>query len=237
MSEINIATAETAHVLVVDDDERLRRLLRRYLADNGFMVSVAVDAADARRKLALFAFDCIVLDIMMPGESGLALAASLDKAIMPPILMLSALGEPENRIAGLEAGVDDYLSKPFEPRELVLRIRTILRRVEEKQRRARTVRFGRYVFDIGSSTLYHEGTPVYLTASEASLLRVLAENAGTAVSREDMARAASANGEKAADGRGVDVQITRLRKKIESAEGRPVYIQTVRGAGYVLWTE
>ncbi|MBT5264202.1 MAG: response regulator, partial [Rhodospirillaceae bacterium] len=173
---------EAAHVLVVDDDSRLRDLLRRFLSDNGFRVTVAADAADARQRLGALEFDLIVLDVMMPGESGLDLARALHDSRAIPILMLTAMGEPDDRIAGLESGVDDYLVKPFEPRELLLRLRTILRRarsvptvsVEEGPASA-MVRFGEHIFDIRQTILYRAGRPVRLTEAEAGMLRSFAE--------------------------------------------------------------
>lgn len=222
---------DRAHILVVDDDRRLRELLRKYLTDQGFRVTVAADAADARNKLASLAFDLIVLDIMMPGESGLDLTESLrrtDDGV--PILLLTAMGEPEDRIAGLERGADDYLPKPFEPRELVLRIRTILRRVPQEAPAAREVRFGPLAFDLERQILRRDGEEVRLTPAEAALLSLLARNAGVAVSREELSR----HSDEAGNSRTVDVQMTRLRRKIEADPRFPRYLQTVRGRGYLL---
>jgi two-component system, OmpR family, phosphate regulon response regulator OmpR len=229
------------HLLVVDDDARLRRLLQRYLSDNGFRVTLAADAAEARASLTSFAFDLIVLDVMMPGETGIELTRSLrgdtgSGAAMNrvPILLLTAMGEPEDRINGLEQGADDYLAKPFEPRELVLRIRNILaRRGAAAETATGSVRFGAFRFDLGRNELFRGGEPVHLTSAEAWLLTSLAARAGEAVSREDLSQSAAFSG----NTRNVDVQITRLRRKIESDPRYPRYLQTVRGTGYALKPE
>ena len=216
------------HVLVVDDDDRLRELLRKYLSENGLLVTIASDAAEARRCLARLAFDLIVLDIMMPGESGLDFAQDLRRSNSVPILMLTAMGEAEDRIAGLERGADDYLTKPFEPRELLLRIHSILRRVPVPPRAP--VRMGDVVFDPERCDLSRDGAPIRLTDVEAALLLALAESPGFIFSREELIAATGAAG----GGRAVDVQVTRLRRKIESDPRLPRYLQTVRGKGYVL---
>ena len=233
--------AETPHILVVDDDKRLRELLRKYLTEQGFRVTVATDAADARRKLDGLAFDLLVLDIMMPGESGLALTRSLREKDGVPILLLTAMGEPEDRIAGLETGADDYLAKPFEPRELVLRIRTILRRVPpEAPAGRRELRFGAFSFDLDRRTLRRGSQEIHLTGGEAGLLAALAAAPGQAVSREALAQQArlgqdaGAPPDLAGGSRMVDVQMTRLRRKIEADPRFPRYLQTVRGRGYML---
>jgi two-component system phosphate regulon response regulator OmpR len=216
------------HLLVVDDDARLRGLLRRYLSDNGFRVTVAADAAEARSTLASFSFDLIVLDVMMPGESGLELTRALRSEERVPVLLLTAMAEPEDRVNGLEQGADDYLSKPFEPRELVLRVRNLLQRRPAADFTSREVRFGGHRFDVARGELYRGGDPVHLTAAEAGLLSVLAQNAGQAVSREELSMSLSGNV------RSVDVQMTRLRRKIERDPRFPRFLQTVRGTGYAL---
>lgn len=216
------------HVLVVDDDDRLRELLRKYLSENGFLVTTASDAADARRRLTSLAFDLIVLDLMMPGESGLDFAQDLRRGNSVPILMLTAMGEAEDRIAGLERGADDYLTKPFEPRELLLRIHSILRRVPGPPRAP--VRLGDVVFDPERCDLSRDGVPIRLTDVEAALLKALAESPGSIFSREELTEATGATG----GDRAVDVQVTRLRRKIERDPRLPRYLQTVRGKGYVL---
>ena len=229
------------HLLVVDDDARLRDLLRRYLSENGFRVTVAADAKEARANLASFTFDLIVLDVMMPGESGLDLTGALRGPGGPtthrsprlPILMLTAMAEPEDRVNGLEQGADDFLAKPFEPRELVLRIRNIIERRGVADEAARTVRFGGFRFDLARGELFRGGEIVHLTAAEAGLLASLAARAGEAVSREDLSQSAQFGG----NIRNVDVQMTRLRRKIEPDPRYPRYLQTVRGTGYALKPE
>jgi len=225
--------SDESHILVVDDDNRLRDLLRKYLMDNGFRVTVATDADDARARMQALEYDLIVMDRMMPGEDGLSLTRSIriDNAV--PILMLTAMGETEARIDGLEGGADDYLSKPFEPRELVLRINTILRRARPAAGPAEEIRFGNYVFDPGREILQGGGSVVRLTSSEASLLKVLAENAGDILSREDLTVLCNIDGSE----RMIDVQVTRLRRKIEPDSKLPRYLKTVRGRGYVLWPD
>ena len=216
------------HLLVVDDDARLRELLRRYLTDNGFRVTTATDASEARSQLAGFAFDLVVLDVMMPGESGLELTRILRGEGRVPVLLLTAMAEPEDRVNGLEQGADDYLSKPFEPRELVLRVRNILQRRPSADTVAQEVRFGGCRFDIVRGELYRGGDVVHLTAAEAGLLSILAQRAGQAVSREELSLSLSGNV------RNVDVQMTRLRRKIERDPRFPRYLQTIRGTGYTL---
>jgi two-component system, OmpR family, phosphate regulon response regulator OmpR len=220
---------EMDHILVVDDDRRLRELLQKYLMDNGFRVTVATDAEDARQRLRALEFDLIVMDRMMPGEDGLAFTRSIRESNTVPILMLTAMGETEARIDGLEGGVDDYLSKPFEPRELVLRIGMILRRAQPSEA-AQEIRLGAYIFDPERETLQSDDRALKLTTTEASLLRVLAENAGQILSREALTRLCAIDG----TDRMIDVQVTRLRRKIEPDSKAPRYLQTVRGQGYVL---
>jgi two-component system, OmpR family, phosphate regulon response regulator OmpR len=224
------------HLLVVDDDARLRGLLRRYLSDNGFRVTLAADAAEARASLASFAFDLIVLDVMMPGESGLELTRALrtePKLPRVPVLLLTAMGEAEDRVSGLEAGAADYLAKPFEPRELVLRIRNIIDRRAVGDDAGHSIRFGAFRYDPGRGELFRGEEPVHLTAAEAGLLATLAAQAGQAVSRDDLSQAAQFSGNL----RNVDVQMTRLRRKIEHDPRYPRYLQTVRGTGYALKPE
>jgi two-component system, OmpR family, phosphate regulon response regulator OmpR len=218
------------HLLVVDDDTRLRELLRRYLSENGFRVTTAADAGEARRQLAGFAFDLVVLDVMLPGESGLDLTRDLHRQRRLPVLLLTAMAEPEDRVNGLELGADDYLSKPFEPRELVLRIRNLLMRRPSLDPSRREVRFGGCRFDLVRSELFRGSEVIHLTAAETALLAGLAERAGTAVSREELSLSAQFSG----NVRNVDVQMTRLRRKIERDPRFPRYLQTVRGTGYVL---
>ncbi len=225
-----IMDATEPHLLVVDDDARLRDLLRRYLTDQGFRVTTAGDAAEARRRLDGIAFDLLVLDVMMPGEDGLALTASLRASSRIPILLLTAKAETADRIGGLERGADDYLTKPFEPRELVLRIRNILQRVASETERLSVLRLGEYQLDLRRGELRRGEEPVRLTSAEQSLLTALAAQPGEAVSRQAFAEATQLGGNL----RAVDVQMTRLRRKIERDPRFPRYLQTVRGTGYVL---
>jgi two-component system phosphate regulon response regulator OmpR len=219
------------HILVIDDDTRLRELLSLYLGENGFRVTTACDAQDARAKLAGLNFDALVLDIMMPGESGLDFTKWLRGVSNVPVLLLTALGETENRIDGLSGGADDYLVKPFEPRELVLRLEAILRRarltIPSPPPIAITV--GALSYDMAREELSRNGVPVRLTAAEASLLTVFARNPGRTFTRDELIRQSRIGG----NDRTVDVQITRLRRKIEPDPRMPRYLQTVRGEGYV----
>jgi two-component system, OmpR family, phosphate regulon response regulator OmpR len=225
-----IMDAVEPHLLVVDDDARIRELLRRYLAGSGFRVTIAGDAAEARSKLASMEFDLVVLDVMMPGENGFDLTRALRKTSRTPILLLTAMAEPEDRITGLERGADDYLAKPFEPRELVLRIRNILQRVPLAASDGhRHMRFGAFRFDRERSELFRGEEAVHLTAAEAGLLAALVRRPNEAISRETLAEEAQFSG----NVRTVDVQMTRLRRKIEADPKFPRYIQTVRGTGYV----
>lgn len=220
------------HILVVDDDNRLRGLLRRYLAEQGFVVSTAAHAADARAKLKHLSYDLVVLDVMMPGESGLELTKSLREANPTktlPILLLTARGEADDRIAGLETGADDYVHKPFEPRELVLRITSILRRMPKPVERKTILKFGLWLYDPKRDELKKEDEVVRLTDMEAGLMRLLAAKPGMALSRE-----ALTEGNVAVNDRTIDVQVTRLRRKIEPDVKNPRYLVTVRGEGYML---
>ncbi len=223
-------TQEHPHILVVDDDNRLRELLRRYLSDNGFRVTTAEDAAAARAMLASLAFDTIILDVMMPGESGLDLVANLRQESDTPVLMLTALGDASDRVTGLELGADDYLSKPFAPRELLLRLNNVLRRAPAPATDIAPVRMGEVMFDPGRAELRRGGERIHLTTAEAKLLSVLAANLGSTLTRDDLTERSQING----GSRTVDVQVTRLRRKIEPDPRQPRYLQTVRGEGYVL---
>jgi two-component system phosphate regulon response regulator OmpR len=222
------------HILVVDDDKRLRDLIGRYLTEQGYRVTTAVDAADGRAKMAGITFDLLVLDVMMPGESGLELSRSLRESSLVPILLLTAMGESTDRIAGLETGADDYLVKPFEPRELLLRISAILKRASvriERQTSVGAVKFGAFVFELERRRLFKSGEPVHLTEAESELLFQLARRASQPVSREELApQSADESGES----RLIDVQMTRLRRKIEDDPRFPRFLQTVRGRGYML---
>ena len=223
------------HVLVVDDDRRLRTLLRQYLTENGYRVTTAVDAADARKRLEGLAFDLIVLDVMMPGESGFDLTTSLRQTSEVPILLLTAMGEVENRITGLESGADDYLPKPFEPRELLLRIHRILQRsngVDHGGEDRKEVTFGRFRFDIPRGELWRGRARIPLTTAEIQLMSVLASSPGRIIPRDALAKRCGNVQE-----RSIDVQITRLRRKFEDDPKIPRFLRTVRGEGYILWTD
>lgn len=223
---------DAPHVLVVDDDQKIRDLLARYLFDQGFRVTTARDAATARAAMRGLAFDLVLLDVMMPGESGLELARDL-KATRPiPICMLTARSDTEQRIEGLEAGVDDYIPKPFEPRELVLRLRNILRRGKPQTGPADEVRMGAYVFHIGRGELKREEESIKLTERERDLLRLFASRRGMPIARHELSADEATGSERA-----IDVQINRLRRKIEIDPSNPVYLQTVRGKGYILYTD
>lgn len=222
---------DAPHILVVDDDTRLRELLHRYLSEQGFRVTTANDAANARAKLASLAFDLLVLDIMMPGETGLELVHALREDNQVPVLLLTAMDEMEDRISGLESGADDYLAKPFEPRELVLRINAILKRMREPaQQLDGKVYFGGFCFDIARVELRKGDEFIRLTAAEASLLKTLARQPGVPVSRDRL----TSENPMIGNMRAIDVQVTRLRRKIESDPKFPRYLQAVRGVGYVL---
>ena len=227
-----------AHILVVDDDERIRSLLRRFLMRNDFLVTTARDAAHARRLLDGLDFDLIVLDVMMPGEDGFSLTRDLRKHMTTPILLLTARGETGDRIEGFESGADDYLPKPFEPRELLLRIAAILRRIPAAEPKGpKFLSLGHLRYDADKGELWQGDTPLRLTGTEQALLKRLADTPRQPVSRsaliEDLGRSpaeeASENSERA-----IDVQITRLRRKIEPDPKEPRYLQTVRGTGYML---
>ena len=228
------------HLLIVDDDERIRSLLARFLVRNGFLVSTARDAAHARRLLAGPEFDLIVLDVMMPGEDGVSLTRHLRATGATPVMLLTAKGETPDRITGLEAGADDYLSKPFEPRELLLRINAILRRMPEAapaEEAPRVLHMGEGSYDIDRAEMWRGSEPVRLTATEVQLMKIFAAHPGEALARtqlvEDLGRTTGRDGGVAQE-RAVDVQITRLRRKIETDPKQPRYLQTVRGAGYML---
>lgn len=228
-------SADAPHLLVVDDDARLRALLQRFLAEQGFRITAAADAVAARRALAAVSFDLVVLDVMMPGESGLELTESLRReGHEVPILMLTARGAPDDRVTGFEMGVDDYLAKPFDPRELALRIRTILRRATPPppmEVTAGPVQLGIRWFDPQRAELRGPDGVVRLTGGEQSLLLALAQRPNEVLSREEIAHAL---GTPEAGERAIDVQVTRLRRKIEPDPREPRFVQTVRHRGYVL---
>jgi two-component system phosphate regulon response regulator OmpR len=221
---------DAPHLLLVDDDRRIRDLLSRFLSGEGYRVTTAMSAKDARAKLLGLHFDLLILDVMMPGETGFDLARFIRTSSSVPIIMLTARHEAESRIEGLQIGADDYVAKPFEPRELVLRIRNILQRRPAAEADGADIRFGGFRFDLARSELWRGAEPVHLTAVEAGLLASLAGRAGEAVSREELAESTQFSG----NTRTVDVQMTRLRRKIERDPRFPRYLQTVRGTGYAL---
>jgi two-component system phosphate regulon response regulator OmpR len=217
------------HVLIVDDDDRIRTLLKRFLTENGLRASLAADAAEARRLLASVEFDLLIIDVMMPGLSGFELTEKIRAGSNVPILLLTARGLPEDRIEGFERGADDYLSKPFEPRELLLRIHALLRRARPQTRDRQLLTFGACTFAPGRGELRRGDALIKLTAGELALLRALAQKPGEPILRSTLAEQTAAVME-----RSVDVQVTRLRKKIEADPKTPIYLQTVRGVGYAL---
>lgn len=225
-----IPNDNAAHLLVVDDDNRIRDLLTRYLGSHGFRITAAASAADARHRIAGMAFDLLIIDVMMPGESGLQLTQSLRQTMDVPILMLTARSETQDRIEGLESGADDYLPKPFEPRELLLRINNILKRgslppVPEIE----FVRFGPFTFHIPRGVLKRGDEVIRVTERERDLLRIFATRPGETVRRHQLLTATGTGSE-----RTIDVQINRLRRKIEADPSNPIHLQTVRGIGYRL---
>ena len=226
---------ENAHILVVDDDDRLRDLLKIYLRDNSFRVTTADNAAVARAKMVNIEFDLIILDRMMPGESGSDFAAALRRNNDIPILMLTAMAETNDRIYGLEAGVDDYLVKPFEPRELLLRLNSILRRVPNTvdDIGVSKAQFGEFIFDLKREKLSCGDDKIGLTTTESRLLKIFIENPGKIFNRKYLMDLVAPGGEE----RTVDVQVNRLRQKIEATAKLPRYLQTVRGKGYIFWPD
>ena len=232
-------SSDDAHLLIVDDDERIRGLLQKFLIRSGFLVSTARDAAHARRILSGLEFDLIVLDVMMPGEDGISLCRHLRQTLTTPIMLLTARGGIDDRISGLEAGADDYLAKPFEPKELLLRINAILRRVPAAEPAVvlpKVLNLGPIRYDIERGEMWHGEKLVRLTATESQLMRIFSGCPGEAVTRTRLVEELSRSGGQTQE-RAVDVQITRLRRKIELDPKQPRYLQTVRGAGYMLSPE
>ncbi|MBN8648138.1 MAG: response regulator [Caulobacterales bacterium] len=216
------------NILVVDDDDRIRELLKRYLKSQGLNVISAKDAAEARKLIDMIEFELIILDVMMPGEDGVSLTSAIRLERETPILLLTARGEPSDRIAGLSAGADDYLPKPFEPEELLLRIKNILKRIKPMPV-SPILKFGDTNYDSNREELRRDGELIRLTESEKSLMRELSARIGATITREELARKAGV----AAD-RSIDVQVTRLRRKLEPSSSEPQYLQTIRGLGYRL---
>lgn len=223
--------AHKPHVLVVDDDRRIRDLVTRFLQEHDFIAFGADSAAQAREALHRFSFDVLVVDVMMPEEDGFAFTKTFRQNSQIPVILLTALGEAKDRITGLEAGADDYLSKPFEPRELILRLQAILKRTRKPEKENDQFRIGPWVYTLGyEEILQDDGTLTRLTSTEANLLRALCLRVGQVVSREELASLIDV----AAGERTIDVQVTRLRRKIESNTKTPRYLQTLRGRGYML---
>ncbi len=225
------------HLLIVDDDERIRSLLQQFLVQNDYLVSTAEDAEQARTLLSAIEFDLIILDVMMPGQDGISFTAELRTLQnKTPILLLTARGETEDRIKGLEAGADDYLPKPFEPKELLLRINAILRRMpdlKEDQMMPKTLSLGHLKYDVARNELWEGENQIRLTTTESQLMKIFTAALGEPISRVDLVTSLGRDVSSAQD-RAIDVQITRLRRKIEVNPGQPRYLQTVRGAGYML---
>ena len=225
-----LAEDDAAHLLIVDDDARIRALLQRFLGDKGYRITVAADAAEARRKMLGIRFDLLILDVMMPGENGLSLTKSLNENKSVPVILLTARSEADARIAGLEAGADDYLAKPFDPRELVLRINNILRRnTSPDTPKIEQIIFGHYNFSVPRKELRRGAEIIRLTDREQDIMLLFALRAGDTIPRHELVDADADVGE-----RTIDVQINRLRRKIEDDPANPVYLQTVRGIGYRL---
>jgi two-component system phosphate regulon response regulator OmpR len=220
-----------AHILVVDDDDRIRELVKQYLLENKYLVTTAKDAFDAKNKIEIIKFDLIVLDIMMPKKSGLELTSEIKKEIDLPIILLTAKGETSERVMGLEFGADDYLSKPFEPKELLLRIKNILNKTLQKNN-INKISIGNSNLDLSKLTINRNGKKYKINNTEKLILEKMIRSSGKVFSREEMGKLININKE-----RSVDVIITRLRQKIETDSKNPQYLQTIRGSGYVLWIE
>ena len=223
---------EPAHILVIDDDDRLRELLRRFLSESGFRVSDAANAHDARHLLDALTFDLLVIDVMMPGQNGVEFLAEIRANNNVPALFLTALAETEDRIGGLEAGADDYISKPFEPRELILRIKRILARQPQARQHDKIVSFGDFTFEIETGRLLSSGLPLHITTAERDLLTAFASHPNETLSRDDL----HATLEGRMEGRSIDVAIARLRRKLEADPKKPIFILTMRGTGWSLRT-
>lgn len=240
MSENIKAPFQNSHILIVDDDERIRKLLTKYLVRHGYRITSATDAVHARRLLEMLSFDLVILDVMMPGESGLVVAKYIYEEVKTPVIFLTALGETEDRITGLKTGADDYLPKPFEPQELLLRINTILKRLVQQSKpvtQERIVKIGALQYNFATAEVIRDHTIIPLTTAEASLMELLIDNLQKAVSRHDLLTHLRRPYDEEADPaqqRVIDVQITRLRRKIEKDVKNPVYLKTIRGEGYML---
>ena len=221
----------TFHILVVDDDDRIRALVKEYLEENNFLVTTAINSSDAKKKLGIIKFDILILDIMMPGESGLSLTKEIKKNNTTPIILLTAKGEASDRIQGLELGADDYLGKPFEPKELLLRIKNILNKIE-KPLIPSEVNIGKAIINLKKLSIKMNNKIIKINPQERRVLEKMLEKPGKVFSREDIGKIINITKE-----RTIDVMITRLRQKIELSPKNPKYLQTIRGSGYVLWME
>ncbi len=220
-----------AHILVVDDDDRIRDLVKQYLNEKNYLVTTAIDAEDAQEKVKIIKFDLIVLDIMMPGKNGLEFTKDNKNNLYTPIILLTAKGEAEERIQGLEVGADDYLSKPFEPKELVLRIKNILNKTKPKNIK-RLIKFGNVKVDLSKHLIFKDEKEFKINSTEKTILELMINSPGKSFSRDEIGKIIKIDKE-----RSIDVVITRLRKKIEQDPKNPKYLQTLRGEGYVLWIE
>ena len=220
-----------AHILIVDDDDRIRDLVKEYLSQNDYLVSTAKDSNDAFNKTKIIKFDLIVLDIMMPGQTGLEFTQEYRNKIKTPILLLTAKGEPSERIEGLEVGADDYLTKPFEPKELILRINNILKKTQFLEIK-RVIEFGNIKIDLRKQFIYKNDLSIKINNTEKTILEKMINTPGKIYKREEIADLINLDKE-----RSIDVIVTRLRKKIEESPKNPKYLQTIRGEGYVLWIE
>ncbi|CAN1596884.1 OmpR Response regulators consisting of a CheY-like receiver domain and a winged-helix DNA-binding domain [Candidatus Pelagibacterales bacterium] len=220
------------HILIVDDDDKIRDLLKQYLKNNNFFVSTAINASDAEEKLKIVKFDLAIIDIMMPGKDGLQLTKEIREKIDLPIILLTAKGEAEDRVRGLELGAEDYLPKPFEPKELLLRIKNVIKRIKKDNHIITAIKIGKANVNIKKMEIYKDKKIIKINASEKILLENMISSAGKIFSREEISKITNLTQE-----RSIDVLVTRLRQKIEPDPKNPKYLQTVRGTGYVLWLD
>jgi two-component system phosphate regulon response regulator OmpR len=220
------------HILIIDDDEKIRDLLKQYLKNNNFFVSTSINASDAEEKLKIIKFDLAIIDIMMPGKDGLQLTKEIREKIDLPIILLTAKGEPEDRVRGLELGAEDYLPKPFEPKELLLRIKNVIKRIKKNKHVITSIKIGKAHVNIKKMEIQKENKIIKINASEKILLENMISSAGKIFSREEISKITNLTQE-----RSIDVLVTRLRQKIEPDPKNPKYLQTVRGTGYVLWLD
>jgi len=220
------------HILIVDDDDKIRDLLKQYLKNNNFFVSTAMNASDAEEKLKIIKFDLAIIDIMMPGKDGLQLTKEIREKIDLPIILLTAKGEPEDRVRGLELGAEDYLPKPFEPKELLLRIKNVIKRIRKNKYVITSIKIGKASINMKKMEIQKEKKVIKINASEKILLENMIGSAGKIFSREEISKITNLTQE-----RSIDVLVTRLRQKIEPDPKNPKYLQTVRGTGYVLWLD